>query len=60
MKRRRSTYAILAGIALAVTGGLYVSLTAYPFHRDPTQSALLVAALLAVALVEIGLDNTSF
>ncbi|MFB6250465.1 MAG: hypothetical protein ABEI27_02045 [Halobellus sp.] len=57
--QRRTRAALLGTISLAGAALLF-GLTVYPFQYGLVESFLLLAALVAVAVFETVLDDTSF
>ena len=56
----RSSKAFLIGLFSLLGAIALLALTVYPYSYGPVKSALLVAGLIAFAIFETVLDDTSF
>ena len=56
----RSSKAFLIGLFSLLGAIALLALTVYPYNYGPVKSALLVAGLIAFAIFETVLDDTSF
>jgi len=58
MNRRENAW--LVGVFGVLGAVALLALTVYPYNYGPVKSALLVGGLIAFALFETALDDTSF